>query len=383
MNKLIFPIALLGIALTSCEKDPIPNPDGTFPGCTELSGTQSTAIILTNHVTDPAVPDYCISGTYFVEADLVVQPGVFIQMNDDAKIHVRNGGSFKSVGTAAENIKIIGEDSISSGQWVNIHFSTTSPDNELIHTNIYGGGNSNTYPGMVFVGHQGSAFIDNCGIYLSSTNGIMTENVDAGLLGISNCDFTLCGLYPINVHPKHVAAIESSISGIGNTYDLIEVRSAQLQDDVTWNDAFFPYHVNSTLGVNSNLIVQPGTAFFFAPGASIQVGTDGSLNCLGTPTDRIRFRSDAQTQSPGSWVGVVFVGTTNPLNRFDYCDFSYGGGGVNYNGMITLWSNAYARVGNSSFSHSAGWGVYYNTWNSTFDNDGNNTWTNNVLGDFN
>lgn len=383
MNKLILSTAILSLLFaSSCQKDPVPNPDGTFPECIELSGTQSTAITLTNHVTDPNVPDYCVSGDYFVEANLIVEPGVYIQMKNGSRIQVRNNGSFYCAGTSNDKILIKGENDVDAGQWENIHFSSMHIGNQLIHTNIYGGGSSSTYDAMVFVGYQGSAFIDNCGIYLSSSNGIKTE-ANASLGGISNCDFTLNGLYPISIHPKHVAAIASSITGINNTHNLIDIKTAQLEDDATWNDAFFPYHVNLVLGVNANLTVQPGTAFYFAPGARIQVGVDGSFNCIGTQTEKIRFRGDAQTQSPGSWEGVVFVGTNSPLNRFEYCDFSYGGGGTNYDGMITIWTNATARVGNSSFSHSAGWGVYYNTWNSTFNNDGNNTWTNNATGDFN
>lgn len=372
MNKLIFSIAVLSIALTSCQKDPIPNPDGTFPECIELSGTLSTPLTLTNHVTDPAVPDYCISGNYFVEADLVVEPGVFIVMKDDSKIHVRNNGSFNCVGTATENIKIIGEDSISSGQWANIHFSTTSPDNQLIHTNIYGGGNGSTYDAMVLVGYQGAAFIDNCGIYLSSTNGIKAETVDSDIIGISNCDFTLNGLYPINVHPIHVASIASSISGINNTHDLIEVRSSQLQNDATWNDAFFPYHVNLVLGVNSNLTVLPGTAFHFASGARLQVTGNGSLSCIGTPNNRITFRGDSNPATPGSWEGVVLLSNTN-VNEFEYCDFSYGGGDNNYLGMLTLWSGSDASVGNSSFFHSQQWAIYQAGGVNNLTDNGNNT----------
>lgn len=382
MNKLILSTALLSLLFTSCDKDPIPNPNGTFPECIELSGTQSTAITLTNHVTDPGVPDYCISGTYFVEANLVIEPGVFIRMNDNAKIRVQGNGSFKSVGTATENIKIIGEDSISAGQWGNIHFSTNNLDNQLIHTNIYGGGNTTLYHAMVFIGHQGYALIDNCGIYLSSTNGIKTESVDANLGGISNCDISLCGLYPINVHPSHVAVIESSISGGANTHNLIEVSDAQLQSSVTWNGSItFPYHINGVLGISADLSVTPGTSFFFSPGARMQVNGSGSLNCVGTSANRIRFRGD--TESPGSWQGVVFISSISPQNEFNYCDFSYGGAGVNYQGMITLWSNSDATAENCSFNHSARWGVYRFGGTNNFYDDGNNTWLNNQLGDLN
>ncbi len=384
MNKSILTIVLISLLFTSCDKDPIPNSDGTFPGCIELSGTQSTAIILTNHVTDPTVPDYCISGTYFVEVDLVIEPGVYIQMNDGAKIRVRNGGSFKSVGTETENIKILGEDSISSGQWGNIHFSSNNLDNQLIHTNIYGGGNTSLYHAMVFVGYQGYALIDNCKIVLSSTTGIKTESVDANLGGISNCLISLCGLYPIDVHPSHVGVVASSNWGDANTYNLIEVSNAQLESPATWQGSpFFPYHINGVLGITTDLTVTPGTSFFFAPGARMQVTSSGSLNCIGTSTNRIRFRGDALPQSPGSWDGVIFLSSTSNQNEFDYCDFSYGGASSSYQGMITLWSSSNVKVGNSNFNYSERWGLYRFGGTNVFDDNGGNTWTGNGGGNFN
>lgn len=380
MNKLILSTALISLTLTSCHKDPVPNPDGTFPECTELSGTQSTAIILTNHVTDPNVPDYCISGTYFVEADLVVEPGVFIQMKDGAKIRVRNGGSFKCVGTETENIRILGESAELSGQWGNIHFSTNNLDNQLIHTNIYGGGNTSLYHAMVFIGYQGYAFIDNCTIVLSSTTGIKAESADANLGGISNCLISLCGEYPIDVHPSHVGAIASSISGDGNAHNLIEVSDAQLQSPATWNGSSqFPYHINGVLGIASDLSVMPGSIFMFAPGAQINVGSNGSLNCIGTATQNIRFRGD--TNTPGSWDAITFIGSQSSLNYFEYCEFLNGGGHTSYLGMVTLWTNSTVRIGNSSILNSANYGVYEGS-NCTFINDGNNTWGGNVI-DFN
>ncbi len=77
MNKLLISFAFLGMLLTNCHKDddPTPNPDGSFPISTELSGTQSSGLVLTNHIVDPNVPDYCVSGNYFIQADVVVEPG--------------------------------------------------------------------------------------------------------------------------------------------------------------------------------------------------------------------------------------------------------------------------------------------------------------------
>lgn len=380
MNKLLFSIVLLSIAFIGCkDEDPIPNPDGSFPESTELSGTQSTALTLTNHIADPAVPDYCVSGPYFIRAEVIVEPGVTILMKNGSRIHVQTDGSFKSVGTENEKITIKGETAFLAGQWGNIHFSTRDLDNQLIYTNITGGGDNGTYPGMVFIGFQGYGLIDNCIINYSSSNGIMTESYDADLGGISNCDISICEMYPIVVNSRQVTAIAPSNTGGGNTHDFIQVGSSQLQNPTTWHKSHFPYRISGSLGIATDLTVEPGARFSFSSGARMEVVTNGSLNCIGTSDDKIVFRGE--TNSPGAWAGIVITGSTNQLNRFEHCEFSYGGSGTTYQGMITLWLNAYARIGNSSIMNSARYGVFNNNGSSTFVDDGNNTWSGNALGD--
>lgn len=377
MNKLFFSIALLSIAFIGCDRDD-PDPDPTLSESIQLSGTQSTALTLTNHIDDPSVPDYCVSGPYFIYADVVVEPGVTILMKDGAKIRVQNDGSFKCVGTAEENITIKGEESFTAGQWANIHFSTKDFDNQLIYTNITGGGNTTTYHAMVFIGFQGYALIDHCNINYSSTSGIMTENYDTDLGGISNSDISLCGLYPIHINSRLVHAIASSNTGGGNTHDLIQVTSSQLQNPTTWNKTGFPYRINGSLSIFTDLTVEPGVRFVFAPGAQISIVTDGSMNCMGTADDHITF--NGESNNAGAWDAIVITSSTNQLNRFEYCDFSYGGGNDTYQGMITLWLNSYARIGNSTIMNSERYGVFNNNNTSTFIDDGNNTWGDNALG---
>ena len=306
-------------------------------------------------------------------------------MNDDAKIHVRNNGSFKCVGTGATGGKITikAETPNVSGQWDNIHFATDNIDNQLVHTNISGGGNDNTYDGMVYIGHQGRGLIDNCYISLSSSNGIKTESTTSNLGGISVCTIASCGLNPIQVSSRQVAAIAPSVISGGNGIENIEVRLDQLQSPATWNIPNIPLHISGVLSINSDLTLKPNLSIFFSPNARMQVAGNGSMNCIGTNagSGAIRFLGD--TDVPGSWGGIVFVSSQSQDNRFEYCHFSYGGSSDTYQGMITLWTPSYIHVSNSSFSNSERWGVFNNGLTSTFINESSNTWSNNLFGNFN
>jgi hypothetical protein len=251
----------------------------------------------------------------------------------------------------------------------------------LIHTNISGGGDASTYDAMVFIGHQGYGLIENCYISSSSTNGIKTESVNSTLAGISFCTISACALNPINVSSRQVEVIAPSVIGGGNGSDNIEVRTHQLQSPAEWNYSIFGYHIDGVFSLSADLIVPAGANFFFAPGSRMEVTSNASLNCIGTSSQPITFRGD--TDVPGSWGGIVFISSTSLENRFDYCDFSYGGSGSNYIGMVTLWTPSNLHASNSNFSNSSGWGVYNHNSTSTFTNESSNTWTNNANGDFN
>jgi hypothetical protein len=380
-NTIIYALAISCLVLSSCDKDPVPNPDGTFPECTVLTGNQNDDIILTNHVADPAVPDYCIEGTYQVFANLVIEPGVKIQMKNGSKISVIGNGSFKSVGTSGERIKIQGESTSLKGQWEFIYIRTNTPENRIEYTDITGGGSNATYNALVYVDLSGYLNVDESYFGFSAANGLKAGTPNVTLGGVSNSVFSLNDLYPIEIDAQQIGSIASSNTGDANLYDLIQVHDSQLTSPTTINAcSSFPYHIIGQFGINSDVTVQPGTRFQFEAGARMIVWTGGSFNCVGTAADRIRFTGDSAT--PGSWEGIRYISSTSTLNRFDYCDFSYGGSSSTYTGIITLWTTSYLRLGNSSVTNSAGHGLFNPNNASTFVDDGNNSFSGNAMGDF-
>ncbi len=376
IRSILLPIIALSITLISCEPTE-PNPSDV---CIALTGRQTTPLTLSNHIDDPNVPDYCITGNFEILADVVVEPGVSILMKNGAQIDVKTGGSFKSVGTETDKITLKGEALITSGQWKYIRFSSNDTDNRLEYTNITGGGSDPTYDAMVFVGFNGYVNIDHCTINFSQSHGIKCENSDSNLGGIANSDISFCDLYPIRIEAIHLANIESTNTGTGNTHDKIDVDGAQLSDAFTWKKSpFLPYHLNGRLELKNEVTVQPGTSIFMASGANIYVSGGGSLNCVGTASEKIRFTGDDMTS--GSWEYIRFYNSTSTQNHFEHCILSYGGGSSTYQGIVTLVEPAYCRIGNSDITGSARYGVQNQQDKATFVDDGNNTWSDNTLGD--
>ena len=113
-------------------------------------------------------------------------------------------------------------------------------------------------------------------------------------------------------------------------------------------------------------------------GAKIVVSGGGSMNCIGTESEKIRIIGDEMTN--GFWEYIRFFNSTSAQNRFEHCIISYGGGSSTYQGMITLVNPAYLRIGNSEIKGSARLGVQNQRDDATFIDDGNNVWSDNTLG---
>jgi hypothetical protein len=159
---------------------------------------------------------------------------------------------------------------------------------------------------------------------------------------------------------------------------MIEVDDSQLTTPTTIHRSIFPYLIRGQFGINTDVTIEAGADFLFDTDAKMIVWPGGSINCIGTPTYNINFIGLNPTA--GSFQGIRFNSSTSPDNRFEYCNFSYGGGSTTYQGMISMWTTSYVRVGNSSFTHSERYGVYNHNHASTFDDDGNNTSSDNGIG---
>ncbi len=104
------------------------------------------------------------SGTSFRIGDgnLVIEPGVRLEMSSETGFDVANAGSLKMVGTSSEKIMITGADEV-PGSWGNIRFhDTNSSNNQIKHVVIKHAGqgaNPSSYigtKGAIYIGYQAS-----------------------------------------------------------------------------------------------------------------------------------------------------------------------------------------------------------------------------------
>ncbi|MEM6802926.1 MAG: hypothetical protein AAF696_16065, partial [Bacteroidota bacterium] len=372
-KTLFFVASMLALVLlSSCDIEPLDTSQSIV-----LTGRQTDPLVLTDHLTDANTPDYVVEGNFDILADVIVEPGVSILMENGSSIDVKIGGSFYSVGTESEKITIKGEKLLTPGQWKYIRFRSDNVDNRLEHTNISGGGSDGTYDAMVFIAYTGYAKIEHCIISFSQRNGIKCEDWRSRLGGIAYANVSFCELYPIQINAQHLPYIESTNRGDGNTHNYINVEGSQLTNPLRWKKStFLPYKINGTLSMTDAVQVEAGTTIFMADGSKIQVSREGSFNCVGTESEKIRIIGENRVN--GAWGYIRFTNSNSPQNRFEHCEIAYGGGDNNWEGILTLVYGSTVSMRNSEIKGSARYAVQVQHSQGNFIDEGDNTFSENT-----
>jgi uncharacterized repeat protein (TIGR01451 family) len=102
----------------------------------------------------------------------------------------------------------------------------------------------------------------------------------------------------------------------GTTTDV----SGFINGTVTWTAANGPYQITGPLTVveDAQLIIEPGTTVFVAPGAVLTVNETGFIKAEGTDTQRIRIGRNPLVA--GQWGSLDIINAPSD-NRFTYVDF--------------------------------------------------------------
>ncbi len=132
-------------------------------------------------------------------------------------------------------------------------------------------------------------------------------------------------------------------------------HSGHLFEDEVWSPADNPHVVwaGLTIGTGATLIILPGCYVQFDAEAQfrITVYIHGSLQAIGTLTQRIIFTSSSPNPNPGDWNG--FYSTTSDSVIFDYCDISYAGS----SGIYVIGDDDNKLIANSTIQHSSSYGI--------------------------
>nr|WP_299207695.1 hypothetical protein [uncultured Brumimicrobium sp.] len=356
---------------------------GTGPGGEtlpiRLTGTETSNITIQDQSTNPNVADYYIDGAWRIDADIVIEPGVNIEMRASSYIEVKANGSLSAVGTPSNKINIFGANS-NKGFWNYITFeSSNNPNNKLIHCNISGGGKSSYRDATVYLKGNSMLAMENSSIDKSALYGLAVASSDSKLASFSNNSFNNCDKEPIYVHNfSQVSIMDNSNSfGLGNAKNRVEVGGGNVDVPTQISNLGVPYFCSGSSRLYSQVEVYEGVKFLMGAGTYIEVNSSAYLNMQGTGSNPIDIRGDVNPNTQGYWKYITFEDSNNPNNVFSNVDIYDGGGSSYRDATVYLKGNSQLRMGGSSINYSARDGLGGSA-SATYIDNGGNSYSNNV-----
>jgi len=278
-------------------------------------------------------------------ATLTVEPGVEVVGRSGARLTVKSGTTLTASGDPENPVWFYG-DSDTPGYWqgIRIHSNTANEIDNAVVRNGGGNGLANLY-----LRGSARAAVTNSLFERSATSGLVADG-DTTLAEFSANEFRGNGEYAVDIPTRLVGSLDagSTYAG-GNSTDVVNVYSEDVENDATWPAIDAPYRF---AGQNHRLFaavtVDPGGQFTFGEGARVTVKEGGSLTAEGTSDSGITF--EGETATPGYWQGIR-IHSNEPANSFDNAVVAHGGA----NGLANLYlrGSARAAVTNSTFRESA------------------------------
>ncbi len=292
-----------------------------------LSGILSNDRTLENVYDDPSVPDYKVSSTYSVNAQLTIKPDVKIVFEANAGLSISTSGSLISKGTSEKNIVFTGVQE-TSGFWKGIVIDSNDPDNQLEFTTIeYGGSSGFVGPSKlsnILINGAGKLKMSNCTSRESAGYGIFINSLESELVNFKNNILTKNNA-PVMASIHHYSYFdeESNYSGNVNNYIDSYRGSEHVSKNASWQALNVPYRLSDGIeSIQSDINILAGATFISQSNGGILIKEEGSLSAEGSEGRPIIFSGEEDV--PGYWKGLSFLSNTTK-NKLAFVKISNGG----------------------------------------------------------
>ncbi|PWH84631.1 hypothetical protein [Brumimicrobium oceani] len=356
-TALIVSAILIGV--TSCKKDEV-EPTPTNPG---PSGSDPATVLDCNYFNEDRVlvdnpnasVDYIVTCKIDIQGDIVIEPGVVIEFEQDAGFNVLT--SLSAVGTAEKPIIFRGVEN-DPGFWRGVKYNSSNTLNELnyVHVHDAGGlamGGNGEKAGVVLYG--GSKLkMDNCLVTNSETHGLDASYQTSNLTSFKNNVFKNNNI-PIKISLNQIDAIHESNKCKDNAKDFILVNTVHMKKANTWKKSDVKYRTNGDISLYELLTINPGVEIEMYQASKINVGSEGGLVAVGTAEDPIILTGVSKV--PKAWQGI-YINSPHPENEIAHVEFHYCGYGEPETN-VWLWYNKTLNIHDVSFENGDGCGVNY------------------------
>ena len=311
---------------------------------------------------------YYVSGDLTANADLTIEAGTELRMEEDAFITITDEGAFIVNGTEANRVIFTALDE--DNPWGGIKLTSTSSRNKIEYATITQAGSQTTRYAN-FVNSKANVGLSD-GAKLALTNTIISDGEGLGLYvrfgeitTFGNNSFIDNAEWGIGLSANQAGMLDRNTSFSGNTKGaVVIITNSTLTSPATWvalKDGA-KYNVFADLTIHSSLTIEPGAQFVFESDAFLLVEESGSLIADGTADSTIVFTSN----QPGvfRWKGI-YINSSTSNNVLDHVEVSYGGSSnyrfanfVNAVVNVGVGSGATVAITNSTITNSSGYGIY-------------------------
>lgn len=371
-------LAVGGVTFSSCTKDDNDGGGGNLAPIVLDCDFFETDQVLSD---DPDRPvDYVVECYANVRGEIIVQPGVVIEFEDEAGLNIDRSGYLKVEGSASKKVVFTAVNKV-KGAWKGIVFYNQSVNNSLDHAAVrYAGGgqfNSNGDIAAVLC-YTCKVSVTNSEISNSAGTGFASTYSSSEVREFSNNVLTENDNYPVETYLMYGHAFESNNDFTGNAKDYVFVFGDQRIDgERTWQALNVPYRIDGRLRIGSadGLTINAGAEFRFNPESGIV--DEGFLMIEGTAAEPVLLTG--YTEAAGAWLGII-VDSDDVRNSIDHSEIAYAGGGqFNSNGdlaTVLVWANSYLTISNTIIRDSGSDCGINATYNGETLNTSNLTFTN-------
>ncbi len=330
-----------GLVLMACTDGP-DGPDSDDPDRPSDVGTIDADIdedtVLTDRVEASGEVDYRVTkDTWFINAGLVVEPGVVIAFDPGVTVEIEYDDGYLEARCTLEKPCVFTSTEATAGAWGGLVFNSEDVRNVLSYCVIEYAGGAELNLGSV--DRSAVAVVDFAGRVgkLSITNTVIQDSAGYGLfldVGADLVDFAVNVIdrtadAPVRAGLEHVALLDRASTYRGDDFDGVEVAGGVLEtsEAQTWRFLGEGVHhwLPDDVRLDAGLVLEPGVTLEMGGAVELRVDYDnGFLQALGTVDAPISFVGEEPIA--GLWKGIL-VNSEDARNQLDHVVLSDAGGG--------------------------------------------------------
>ena len=316
-----------------------------------------------------------------VTEPLTIGPGVELIIEENGGIGVYDSGTLTLNGTDSEPIVIRGVDPV-AGYWRGIHIETVGLANKFTYANISDAGSNYVY----CCNDAATVFLK--GGRLEMTNTTLSNGDAYGLFANAGAELANYSTNVITTHsdaPLYLAAERAGeLDGMdsdysGNSIGFVDISDSNVSEASDWPSNNIPYRIDSVLDITQPLSLAAGSEVVFLENGGLGIYDSGSINALGTASERIVFRGDQAVA--GYWRGI-HIETNSLANSLSNVDINHAGSNYVYccneKAAILLKGSGRLSLTSSNIADNNGCGVRVSV--SAVLEESSNTYSNNADG---